>query len=370
MNSSHISDEQLIAYAAKELGNSESGLVRDHIATCSECNGTVVLFKQIRGLMLSDRGQDPSFATVARAHAIFRQPRLKPQPSRASFNWLPQLLATSRRFFAPAVTALTVLLILVFSQAIVASASESLPGDVLYPVKLNVEGLQVAFTLQKEDKANLLLDLAHKRTTEVATLKDLGRYDSIPIAITAYDNEVNQATGIVNDLAATNPDSASTVGSNMVQALNADKAMLASLASQLPSQAQAAVQNAISVSEKNSASVLNTITTLPVKPKANRTPTPTSTPDASLQPNRGATPPGKPTDKPNPPNVGKPTDKPKETPVAKPTDKPKETPPGKQTDKPNPTPPGKPTDKPNNDNNNNNNKNSSSSSSKDTGKKN
>lgn len=71
---SHIADEKLIAFASKELGESELNIVRDHIARCTECNQMIIAFKAVVGLMYDDCGQDPPQVTVIRAHAIFHQP--------------------------------------------------------------------------------------------------------------------------------------------------------------------------------------------------------------------------------------------------------------------------------------------------------
>lgn len=55
------------------------------------------------------------------------------------------------------------------------AAQSSLPGDMLYPVKVGVEKLQVAVTLNPEDKAYLHLKLAQRRIDEVAIQVSLNR---------------------------------------------------------------------------------------------------------------------------------------------------------------------------------------------------
>ncbi|MBI5031271.1 MAG: hypothetical protein HZB51_12145 [Chloroflexi bacterium] len=353
MNSSHISDEQLIAFAAKELGVSESEKISAHIAHCPECNSLVVLYKNVRGLMTGDRGQDPPSETVARAYTIFHPPLAKSQPQKSWMggNWLETLDWMTRRLFAPVVTVLTLLLLFLVGTIVINSSTDSLPGDSLYPVKLNAEALQVALTLPKEEKVNLLLESAQKRMNEAAILGDMGRYDYIPTAIVAYENEVNQATNILNDLAATNSDLAPQVGEQIRQALNQDTVALTTLMSKVPVASRSTLQNAIVTSQTNSAHVDKTLNSMPAKPNASRTPrpsdssAPSSTPKSLTDPLGSATPTvssvspdgGKPTEKATVPSA-KPTEKSNPTSTSRPTAAT-----GKPTEKINPTPAAKPT---------------------------
>ena len=55
------------------------------------------------------------------------------------------------------------------------ASQSSLPGDMLYPVKVGVEKLQIAVTSNPEDKAYLHLKLAQRRIDEVTTQVNLSR---------------------------------------------------------------------------------------------------------------------------------------------------------------------------------------------------
>jgi len=67
-------------------------------------------------------------------------------------------------------------LLFVFGGAIgtVAAANRSLPGDMLYPVKLLVEDLSLTVTLNSQDEAVLHLALANRRIEEVIALAERG----------------------------------------------------------------------------------------------------------------------------------------------------------------------------------------------------
>jgi|GEM_PF-5513835 len=54
METEHITVEHLIAYAAQALTQTETSVIRDHVVVCPECNTVVLLFKNIRRLVLSN----------------------------------------------------------------------------------------------------------------------------------------------------------------------------------------------------------------------------------------------------------------------------------------------------------------------------
>ena len=73
------------------------------------------------------------------------------------FGWLPRWA-----------TVVTVVLVLVLAGgSAVAAASNSMPDEPLYPVKLATEQVQLAFTFSNIGKAELYAKLADKRVTEI-----------------------------------------------------------------------------------------------------------------------------------------------------------------------------------------------------------
>jgi len=63
----------------------------------------------------------------------------------------------------------------------VMASSDSLPGDVLYPVKMATEKVQAFFTFGDEAKANLHIKFAERRVKEIESLAGKGR--SIPESV-------------------------------------------------------------------------------------------------------------------------------------------------------------------------------------------
>lgn len=75
----------------------------------------------------------------------------------------------------------------------------SLPGDVLYPVKLGTEHIRAAFTGGDIDKAELYLTFANSRVQEMAALVEKGRPEGVPVAVNGYDKTMALAIEKMED---------------------------------------------------------------------------------------------------------------------------------------------------------------------------
>ena len=74
------------------------------------------------------------------------------------FDWMPQWASMG---------IVAVLTVIFCGGCVFAASSGSSPGDILYPVKLAFEDIQLAFTFSDTGKANLHADLASRRITEM-----------------------------------------------------------------------------------------------------------------------------------------------------------------------------------------------------------
>ncbi len=66
-----VSYQQLIDFAAGELGDHEAAAVAAHVASCAECAGTVARYRVVRGVLGAAEAFAPPAATMARAKALF-----------------------------------------------------------------------------------------------------------------------------------------------------------------------------------------------------------------------------------------------------------------------------------------------------------
>ena len=98
-----------------------------------------------------------------------------------------------RRFNMIGIIVATVLAVSALGGGTVYASQDSLPGDVLYPVKLGTEHVRVAFTGSDTDKAELYLTFANSRVEEMTALAEKERPEKIDIAVNGYDKAMAMA---------------------------------------------------------------------------------------------------------------------------------------------------------------------------------
>ncbi len=130
------------------------------------------LLKVAMGILPSKAAPSSEFRQRLRSHLLEVMGPQKAVEHRkeVSHGWLVSLVSV--RAVAILVLAFVVLTTGVGS---VYAAQSSLPGDVLYPVKIGAEKVQIAVTINPEDKAYLHLKLAQRRIDEVAKQVSLNR---------------------------------------------------------------------------------------------------------------------------------------------------------------------------------------------------
>ncbi len=99
-----------------------------------------------------------------------------------------------RRFNMVGIIVAVVLAISALGGGTAYASQGSLPGDVLYPVKLSTEHVRVAFAGGDTDKAELYLTFANSRVEEMTALAERGRPEKVNIAVNGYDEAMAMAT--------------------------------------------------------------------------------------------------------------------------------------------------------------------------------
>lgn len=100
------------------------------------------------------------------------------------------------------IAVLAVAIVLTSGIAGVSASKASLPGDVLYPVKLTSEKLQVSFTGSSQRKAELYLDFAQERMNEIEQINQNENPDDSKIEKTAgkLKKNIEQASAQLEDV--------------------------------------------------------------------------------------------------------------------------------------------------------------------------
>ncbi|MCU0484899.1 MAG: DUF5667 domain-containing protein [Anaerolineales bacterium] len=102
---------------------------------------------------------------------------------KARRSWWQRTWAVPRfRLAANAASAFALILVLgAFISVLFPAAQGSLPGEPLYPVKLGLEKIQLGLSLNQEQRADLLVQLAKERSNELQALMIDGEYSNIEV---------------------------------------------------------------------------------------------------------------------------------------------------------------------------------------------
>ena len=114
------------------------------------------------------------------------------------FSWLKPT-APPRRLNFSLITATVILVLFIASGTTAYAAQDSLPDDVLYPVKTGIEKVQLALTIGPENRANLHLNLAERRLEEIVTQSHQGR-DISPSSLENYVKHTDAAIGEISNI--------------------------------------------------------------------------------------------------------------------------------------------------------------------------
>lgn len=100
------------------------------------------------------------------------------------------------------------------------ASSDSLPGDVLYPVKLAAERLQLTFTASAQRRVKLHTQFAGRRLEEVTNISKSDLPDKtqrISVAVQDFKRELASASEALLDLKGSNPQEAVAVAASIDQ---------------------------------------------------------------------------------------------------------------------------------------------------------
>jgi hypothetical protein len=135
---------------------------------------------------------------------------------------------TSARFkpllLRPAFTYLAVVVIVFFAlfgggYVTASAANTALPGDALYPIKLDLEQARVSLTRNRARQAELHLEFAQRRMDEINALSDLGRYERVGPLTKQFNHQLELALGAVQVLKNLQPDEAARLNDQVTDAL-------------------------------------------------------------------------------------------------------------------------------------------------------
>ena len=159
--------------------------------------------------------------------------------SRSIFDWFKPAVPARRMGFALFVVSM-IFVLLVTGGTTVYAAQQSLPDDVLYPVKIGTEKIQLAFTLTPKSRANLHLKLAERRVDEVVAQSTLGR----TMSTSALENVAAQTDAAISEIASLPSEDTRSFASELSQFTLNQQVVLGQVSEIIPEEAQPALTQA------------------------------------------------------------------------------------------------------------------------------
>ncbi len=184
----------------------------------------------------------PTFRRRARQRLLTRLPKAPVPAGQSRRPWTR--IGFRLRPLAWAMV-VTVFILLFAGTGMVYAATGSLPGDALYPVKRWVEDVRVSLA-SPEAAAQLQLEILRHRDEEMQTLLARGRFEDLPRADRAFQQEVQQALGLAKRLPRARRDE---VFRALLERVVVHEQALRRLLSMVPPQARPGLERALQASQ-------------------------------------------------------------------------------------------------------------------------
>lgn len=137
-----------------------------------------------RGSYIQPRPEFRYWAGVRLQGASEYARRQKQRPAARGFNW--------STVGAAAITAIVIMVVSGIGTA--AAASDAMPDEALYPVKLATEQARLALTFSESAKADLYAKMAEKRVIELETMAQQGKIEAAATAAEKLANHLETAS--------------------------------------------------------------------------------------------------------------------------------------------------------------------------------
>ncbi len=125
------------------------------------------------------------------------------------------------------------------------AAQGALPGEVFYPVKTFSENLQLSLSLTAARRTQLTLDYAGRRITEIEALMLEGGYDRAAATLNLFDQQVGQATALLEDYSRQNVGEARELAQKLIRLLEDESRVSSLLLASAPEHLKAQLDEAI-----------------------------------------------------------------------------------------------------------------------------
>lgn len=200
----------------------------------------------------------PGFVPASRARLVnrIRHSQAVPQP----VSWLPRTiewLGLSWKALARQAAVATMVLagLLLISNALLITVSNSLPGEGWYSAKLASEQVQLAFAWTPLDEAQLQMGFAERRANEINELILENHYGQVSGAISRYEQQIQVTTQALAGAATASPQETMALTRLYENSLAEQQMMLHILASAAPPETRDSLDRALQATSSQITSV-------------------------------------------------------------------------------------------------------------------
>jgi hypothetical protein len=228
----------------------------------------------------------PGFVSASRRRLVSRI-QLENQPVAPPPLTLGERLGQffSVQKVAPVAFVFVLMLALFVSGTVVSASQKSLPGDDLYSVKLTLEQIALATSLDEQNDAELQIQFVENRLDEVQALMVEERYEEVAETIQEYEEQVSQTLETIKEVSDQNRFLAYDLAARLDGILAEQKSILAVLSQNAPDSVSLNISRVWVVSEVvklTAEDIANFVPPPPAPPpSAIFTPVPTRTPRPS-----------------------------------------------------------------------------------------
>lgn len=154
-----------------------------------------------------------------------------------------------RRFAMSWVLIITLIATLLGGGGVAYASSNSLPGDMLYPVKTTLEDTRLLLASDEAD-IDLLLQFTDERIEEIEKLSELGRFEDLPVAAQALEQRMSELALAMAKAEPGSPERAAAHAALVQAAISKHIQVLNRVMENVPDMAKQGIQHAIDASSK------------------------------------------------------------------------------------------------------------------------
>jgi hypothetical protein len=123
----------------------------------------------------------------------------------------------------------------------------SLPGELLYPVKLSLERSRLAFTFDPQEDARLYIQMSQERTSEIIELILDKDYQDIPASTERLERQLEESMAALEGIEKTDPASSKALRLAYQENLSTESMILKILLDTYPPDAQQYIELALQI---------------------------------------------------------------------------------------------------------------------------